>query len=206
MDNISDLDGGVQLSTQSLPRGIFAAFIVAILVLVLAILPAEYGIDPTGLGEQMGLTALSKPNAVEERLKPLEPDVKTLELNAQPLGSELIKPVLKSTGAYHSDTMTLTLLPKQGVEIKAIMKAGDSLIFNWQVEGGSVSFDMHGEAPNAGSDEFTSYWLGQQETQAGGYFIAPFEGSHGWYWQNDGPEPVVIRLQTSGFYQGLYMP
>lgn len=45
-------------SRKALALGTLAAFGVAALVLVLFVLPAEYGIDPTGVGGAMGLTRL----------------------------------------------------------------------------------------------------------------------------------------------------
>ncbi|MBS3973370.1 MAG: hypothetical protein KGZ89_00650 [Actinobacteria bacterium] len=42
----------------SLARAGAISLLVAAIVLVVAILPAEYGIDPTGLGETLGFTAV----------------------------------------------------------------------------------------------------------------------------------------------------
>jgi hypothetical protein len=33
--------------------------------------------------------------------------------------------------------------------------------------------------------------------------VAPFDGTHGWYWRNRGEATVTIVLQTSGFYDGI---
>ncbi|WP_020681017.1 hypothetical protein [Marinobacterium rhizophilum] len=51
---------------------------------------------------------------------------------------------------------------------------------------------MQSERPNAG-DEFTSVWIGDNETETGGSFTASFDGSHGWFWQKDQP-PHYRRL------------
>jgi hypothetical protein len=37
----------------------------------------------------------------------------------------------------------------------------------------------------------------------GGALVAPFTGAVGWYWQNEGPNPVVITPQTRGEYRVL---
>jgi len=73
------------------------------------------------------------------------------------------------------------------------------------LSGGKVNFDMHGEEPNAG-EEFTSYWKDKQQTNANGTFVAPFDGSHGWYWRNRGDKPVTIKVKVSGFYNKIYQP
>lgn len=52
------MDPTVQSTATLLKAGFFAALL-AVVVLVIAILPAEYGIDPTGLGEAMGLVSLA---------------------------------------------------------------------------------------------------------------------------------------------------
>lgn len=101
--------------------------------------------------------------------------------------------------------MMRTLQPGEGAEIKASMRKGEQFVFAWTAEGGKVNFDMHGERPNAG-DEFTSYWKDTQQTGAHGAFVAPFDGTHGWYWRNRGNKPVAVKVKVSGFYETLYRP
>jgi hypothetical protein len=197
MRDISDLNQGELPSGKSLIKATAGAIVVAGVLLLSAILPAEYGIDPTGIGKAMGLTALGSASAAkpEDAINPVTGETPGAVSN----------PVWKSDTPFRSDAMSLTLMPSQGAEIKAIMKAGENFIFHWEVESGSVSFDMHGEPPNAG-DEFTSFWMGSNETRSSGSFKAPFEGTHGWYWQNNGTEPVTVHLSTAGYYAGLYQP
>lgn len=47
-------------SPAMLRRATMAALLVAALVIVVAVLPAEYGIDPTGLGKRLGLTQMGQ--------------------------------------------------------------------------------------------------------------------------------------------------
>jgi hypothetical protein len=65
---------------------------------------------------------------------------------------------------------------------------------------------MHGDPPNADKDTFTSFRVDPAEARASGTFHAPFEGNHGWYWENRGDQPLTITLKTAGFYGGLFMP
>lgn len=203
MRDISELSQDGLPSGKSLIKAIFVAAVIAAALLVTAILPAEYGIDPTGLGKSMGLTVLSEAKAGEA-----QPVVEVATDKTAPvmeLGVASLSPVSESSLSLRTDQMSLTLQPRTGAEIKALMKQGENLVFEWKVEGGAVSFDMHGERLNA-VDEFTSYWLGRDQSNASGTFEAPFEGTHGWYWQNNGNEPVTIHLTTSGHYDDIYRP
>jgi hypothetical protein len=47
-------------SPAMLRRVTMAAVLVAAFVLVAAVLPAEYGVDPTGLGKRLGLTQMGQ--------------------------------------------------------------------------------------------------------------------------------------------------
>jgi len=95
--------------------------------------------------------------------------------------------------------MTVTLKPGEGAEIKATMARGGSYVFGWTVEGGTVEFDMHGEHTDGSGGE-ASYAKGEDATAGHGTFHAPFDGRHGWFWQNLTWEPVTVKLKTSGFY------
>lgn len=61
------------------------------------------------------------------------------------------------------------------------MIKGEQYVFNWATDGGMDNFDMHGELSIA-AEKFTSYWMGRQQANAQGTFVAPFDGTHGWYW------------------------
>lgn len=193
LHDIGDLDPDGLPSNESLVKASLFAVAIAGALLVTAILPAEYGIDPTGVGEALGLTALHSVDA--------DPVVGALD--EAPAARS---PVLKSDIPYRSDEIKVPLAPHQGAEIKAVMEKGQSFIFHWEADGGPVYFDMHGDPPNARENEFTSYWIGDSQASASGNFEAPFKGAHGWYWENRGEKPITIRLKTSGFYDSLYMP
>lgn len=199
MNDKTSLDRSVLPSTASLLKATGFAVVGASLLLVTAVLPAEYGIDPTGLGARLGLVSLSVSQSV-----PAATEAPSAE--AEPMAVSTLQAVWKSATPYRNDELTLTLRPDEGAEIKTKMRAGDRFVFNWAAEGGTVNFDMHGEAPNAKNDEFTSYWKGKSEDKGHGAFEAPFDGTHGWYWRNRGKQPVTVRVKTSGFYEKLYRP
>lgn len=188
-------------NTQPLPtlKQLFKATGIALLaagaILITTVLPSEFGIDPTGMGKAMGLTTLSATNAEAAKLP-------NSVATSTPVVQTSTETVTKSDVPLKNDEMSLKLQPNEGSEIKATMRKGEQLVYDWVVEGGSVNVDMHGEKPNAG-DKFTSYWKGQQLSGDKGTFVAPFDGTHGWFWRNRGDKPVTVTVKASGFYEKL---
>ena len=37
--------------------------------------------------------------------------------------------------------------------------------------------------------------------KASGSLIGPWQGTHGWYWQNKSGAPVTVRVRLAGFYE-----
>lgn len=199
-------------STQRLLKASAIAVVVAGAILITVVLPAEYGIDPTGVGRRLGLDVLAgAANATELSSATAKPATAAkagatkLDAVGQPAKPVEASVVSKRTADYRSDTMSLTLAPGKGAEIKAAMKAGDGFVFQWKASG-NVAVDMHGERTGADKDEYTSYWIERSQRQASGTFTAPFDGTHGWYWMNQGSEPVTVQVAVSGFQQVLYRP
>ena len=188
-------------NSQPLPslRKLFKATGIAILlagvILISTVLPAEFGIDPTGIGKSLGLTALS---AASPRMDGKPANVGLAEL-AIPTAGEI---VIKSDITLRNDEMTLTLKPNEGAEIKATMRKGERLVYNWTAEGGPVNVDMHGEKTND-KDNFTTYWKAMQVVGDQGNFVAPFDGTHGWFWRNRSEQTVTIKVKASGFYEKI---
>ncbi|MGQ0699977.1 MAG: hypothetical protein ACT4PZ_17250 [Panacagrimonas sp.] len=180
----------IHATTSQLLRATAVAITAAAVLLVAAVLPAEYGIDPTGVGKAMGLTALSGHT----------------ETAAEPTAAApAAEPVVRQADAFREGEMSLTLQPDEGAEIKAAMKGGDSFVFAWTATG-PVNFDMHGEAFDAKADEFSSYWKDRGQSSGNGSFTAPFDGNHGWYWRNRGTEPVTVTVKLSGYFEKLFEP
>jgi hypothetical protein len=210
MNDIAHQDRNELPSTKSLIKGTLLALVVAAVVLAVFILPAEYGVDVTGLGSRLGLYDMStaKPESVKSTVQmPAEEPAAEATQSAglvEPLST--LTAAWKSAMPYRSDQMSLTLPPGEGAEIKARMRAGERFVFTWTTDGGVVNFDMHGEALNAKNDEFTSFWKGRGAADGHGAFVAPFDGSHGWYWRNRGDKPVTVTVKTSGFYEQLFRP
>ncbi|HXG90507.1 MAG TPA: hypothetical protein VNJ02_19435 [Vicinamibacterales bacterium] len=180
-------------SLGQLWRATAIALAVAAVVLVTIVLPSEYGIDPTGVGRRLGVF---RP-AATEIAAPVADAGADLPLVGAPLR--------KSEAPFRSDETTIVLQPGEGTERKAVMAAGQMIVFSWTATGG-LDLDMHGEVLNAPEGEFTSYWKDEGRTSAHGSFVAPKTGLHGWFWQNLNDAPVTITLKTSGYYDKLVIP
>lgn len=191
-------------SLTQLTKATGISLIIAAAILITAVLPAEFGIDPTGIGKTLGLTKMTPSvTATSPVIAPVAPVVTLPDpVVAMTVAQAQTVTVTKSAVPLRSDEMSLTLQPGEGTEIKATMLKGEQFVFSWAVEGGKVNFDMHGEPPNAGN-KFTSYWKDKEQVSSHGTFVAPFEGTHGWYWRNRGNKPVIVKVKVSGFYEKL---
>lgn len=187
-----------QASHATLARAALAALAGAGAVLVLFVLPAEYGIDPTGTGRALGLTALN--GEVEEADTPAPAATGT----ANAATPEQTQATIAKATPWRTDTQTVTIAPHEGIEVKADMKAGDAFVFEWTASG-PVKMDMHGETSMTATS-FSTYWKQKGMSAARGSFTAPFAGIHGWYWRNQGETPVTLTLHTAGFYARLFQP
>lgn len=184
-------------SAQQLAKATGIAAVVAAVILTVAVLPAEYGIDPTGIGSALGLK--KRPGAGAAAAEPAQ----VLPTAAAGAGAGPI--VDKTELALRNDEMSVTLKPGEGAEIKASIKKGQHFVFSWKADG-PVKSDMHGEPYNAKPNEFTTYWKVPQQSAGQGAFTAPFDGIHGWFWRNKTDKPVTIDVKVSGFQEKLFRP
>ncbi len=189
----SALPARISPSPATLAKATGGAALAAIAIVTLFVLPAEYGIDPTGFGSAIGLNGMVSGEAKE----------------AAPAPSDVANPTkatIAKSAAWRQDEMTITLAPHSGQEVKAHMARGDSFIFTWASTGGPVKAEMHGEKAGATDGSFTDYWKELAMTGGQGDFTAPFDGTHGWYFRNKGDTPVTVTVKTVGFYKDLFQP
>jgi hypothetical protein len=176
-----------------LAKSFLIATVIAGVLLITFILPAEYNIDPLGTGKFFGLDQLAATEPTEANIIPPSTTDSTETT------------VIAFTENYHQEKRTITLEPYDGIEIKALMDKGEKFVFKWFTDGADVYVDMHGEKLDA-KEEFTTYWKEKQQQQASGAFTAPFAGTHGWYWQNMGENAITVTVEVSGFFEKLYTP
>ncbi len=200
-------------SRANLLKGALLALVAAAVVTVLFVLPAEYGVDPTGIGANLGLLDIaataetleggtaSGGNTVVEGTWPgipeefdfYEPDI---------LGDPYSR---TQTAKFRSDTLTIELDVGEQTEYKAIMKQGDALVYHWKLDKGIVYTDFHADpGENAAAagypDQYYIRYAESETAESSGSLVAPFDGNHGWYWLNIEEEPITITLEVHGYY------
>ena len=162
------------LTTSALLKYTFFSIIFAAMILLTIILPAEYNIDPTGIGKQLGLTVFS--------------EVKTESINNEPTDIGLT-----------SQTIEVIVPAGRGVEYKFIMAQFKKLEYEWISNNAPLYFDLHGEPKGDTTGYFESYTIATSNEMKGS-FTTPFAGSHGWYWKNTTETPITIKLIIKGEY------
>ena len=166
-------------STKSLVVSLAAASFLASVTLLTVVLPAEYGIDPTGLGKTIGLTQLS---GAEE------------DLAVIPAESA------EAPGGLRADTTKIEIEAGGELEYKLRLTTGSLLEYEWKTDGAVVFSELHGEPAGDTSGYYEDLAVGNARDLKGS-FEAPFDGTHGWFWRNSGPTPVTIILTTRGVYE-----
>ena len=195
-------------SSRRLLVSMLAALFVAAILLVTVVLPAQYGIDPTGIGRGLGLTALSGAGTRTLEITNViggNEVIQTIEISDAGDPTPLPNPAVfqQAAGSTRTDTLHVPIGPNEETEIKVILSTGKMILFSWEVDRGDIYSDYHGHDPALGS----AFWVRYREQQAGssgdGSLVAPFDGEHGWYWVNYNEFPVVVTLTVTGFHDGL---
>lgn len=192
MTNFETPDRSQLPTTGQLNRATGFAVLVAGAILVTTVLPAEYGIDPTGIGQMLGLKEMGDMKEAAHLAE--NAPATTIAMNAP------VATATASSSGVQTGKVTLTLQPGEGQEVKATMKAGEEFDFAWSTDLGQVNYDQHGEMAGAASDEYTSYDKGTKAS-ATGKFRAPFDGTHGWFWRNRTDKPVTITVTANGQFE-----
>lgn len=202
-------------SSRSLLRSTFIAALVAIVLLATVVLPAEYGVDPTGVGRVLGLTrmgeikmALAREAALADSAEPVNsggsvPLVSGAASTPGPASSPAGPPPSARVPAPDSGSSHVTeivLRPAEGKEIKLVMRKGARVKYSWSTDRGAVNYDIHADAPGI---RYHGYGKGTGKASDEGVLVAAFDGAHGWFWRNRGKEAVTLTLRTSGDYQEL---
>lgn len=200
-----------EVSGKSLAISCLVAVLLGIVVLIVVVYPAEFGKDPTGLGAKMGLLTLAQPGsvvkpAVEQPIivqLPASPDQSITQTPAKQLAavgdSASATPQLAKSRYHENDKVTLIIPPSQGLEYKFHLFKDETMEYHWKTDGSSLYFDFHGE-PQGDTSRYFKSFIVKTDKSSQGTFSAPFEGSHGWYWENSRPFPVKVELVTRGHY------
>jgi hypothetical protein len=197
-------------SASRLVKSVLAALVIAALVLVIVVLPAEYAIDPTGLGSRLGLTQMSQAGSDAIEIKDtLGGNENVGQVQVADVGEPLPLPnpaVFQGAKvAPKSETLTITLPVGGETEVKAVLGTNKVVLYSWKVDKGLVYVDFHGHSPDWTNKQAFVRYLEAKDgiAEDSGSLVAPFAGEHGWYWVNIGDDPVTITLQVSGYYDEM---
>ena len=215
----SDIPSRAELpSTERLLRSTLIALVTAMVLLFTVVLPSEYGIDPTGVGRMLGLTAMGeiKQQLLEEgeqeaalaiSTEPVEVvvtlPVSDTDISAPELvtadASQLSESLSVAETAW-DDTLVIQLEPGEAAEVKVHMTAGAKLVFEWIADPGHLNSTWHA---NGTGGEKATYRNGRAENFREGELIPTFDGRHGWFWRNRSNETVTLTLNVRGDYASI---
>lgn len=210
--------GGAPPAGRLLRSTLLAAAVASVL-LVTVVLPAEYGIDPTGVGRVIGLTrmgeikmSLAQEAAADEAADaaaqgrtgtpPGEPAAALV--TGSPAGPGTVSAGVTDSSADNEVTR-IFLAPDEGKELKLVMRKGARADYAWSTDRGVVNYDAHGDSTNV-PRSYVSYGKGSGVASDEGSLTAQFDGKHGWFWRNRSRDSITITLRVSGEYQEIQLP
>ncbi len=187
-------------STVQLLRSTLLALVAAIVILATIVLPAEYALDPTGMGRVLGLTEMGEIKAQLAEEAAADRLMKESDLDNVSESGIQVDPVSTVLPAVTwRDEVTINLSPGQGAEIKLEMAEGSTAVYSWTSRGGPVNFDLHGD----GGGRSISYEKGRGIPEGEGELMAEFSGNHGWFFRNRNKTDVTVVLKTKGEYAAV---
>jgi hypothetical protein len=165
-----------------------AALLGAGLILVMFVLPAEYGIDPLGTGARVGLLDLG---VVGQQVEALS--------NTAATGAGQATIVVPQDRPFKQETVEFKVAPREGMEYKYRLEQGEALLYSWKTSG-PVNCEFHAEPDGAPRGYAQTYEKVERQSEASGTLTAPFPGIHGWYWENTTNQEITVTLTTAGYY------
>jgi hypothetical protein len=171
------------LSKKKLLIGGAAAVIVAVGITVCFVLPAQFGIDPTGVGAATGLIQIADAANTPELARGAK------RTGVLALGASAAEP-------GKTDHWEIELGPYEAIEFKYTLEQGKPMTFKWSATA-PLRYDMHAHPFQGGTALTESYGVGTAPGMEGRY-VAAFTGIHGWYWQNRTMDRVKLNLDASG--------
>ena len=199
------------MGKKQLIKYLIISILIGGIVLVTAILPAEYNIDPLGTGKLFGFSRLYVAPA-EEEIGLLNAPLKFKKLTIEESGSGTDVPVPEIVNdpapaeqyTMREDNNITVIVPAgKGIEYKFKMLKHGNTKYEWYTDGSILYSDMHGELLSATppEDEFFESYAEAYSNNMTGTLLAPFEGIHGWYFRNKNKEDVTVNIKLKGQYE-----
>ena len=186
---------------------VIGSVIVALFILLVFILPAEFGKDFTGLGAKFGINNMSSDAATEipAPSTPVNSELANIiDTNNDPDRIEGSGHTLFSTPIQFMQDVVILEANGHG-EFKFDLQTGYQVNYVWSVEGENVVYsDLHGHTPESEDEEaeeiLVNYLDSQEDSSLSGQFIAGLTGDHGWYFLNLEDKEIRINIQASGHW------
>jgi len=199
------------MGKKQLIKYLIISILIGGIILLTAILPAEYNIDPLGTGELFGFSRLYTAPAAEEigvQNAPLKFKKLTIEESGSgpdvPVPDVVNSPAPVEQYSMREDKNITVVVPAgKGIEYKFKMLKYGSTKYEWYTDGSILYSDMHGELLLATppEDEFFESYAEAYSNNMTGTLLAPFEGIHGWYFRNKNKEDVTVNIKLKGQYE-----
>ncbi|SDE92252.1 hypothetical protein SAMN05421636_108310 [Pricia antarctica] len=200
------------LEKSKIIKATLISLLVGAVLLVVAVLPAEFGMDPTGAGKLLGFSKLYVPEeAGTTSLGTMasNPSNQIIKLEKAGSGPDVDRPVEAdnpppTTPLSSREDETKVVVPAgKGIEFKINMLKYGKMKYEWTTSNNEILyFDFHGEVKQEKEVKevyFESYTIANSNNMVG-TFYAPYEGKHGWFFRNASDEDVVVNLRLKGQY------
>jgi hypothetical protein len=200
------------LGKKKIIKAVLMALVIGTFLLLSAVLPAEYGIDPTGAGKLFGFNKLYIPENSTNTITGSETIVQNtfplIKLEKAGSGPDVKRPLEADNPApekqllHREDSVEVTIPAGKGIEYKINMLKHGKMKYEWTTNNGTLYFDFHGEVKQAKAIKdvyFESYTIAYSNNMVG-TFLAPFEGKHGWFFRNTGAKDVTVTIRMKGQY------
>lgn len=111
--------------------------------------------------------------------------------------------------AYKTETVDVPVRPGGGeIEYMVNMKQSDTIVYSWRAleiaDAARLTSEFHGHTNRApGTTGTLMFYRKATGASDNGSLVAPYDGTHGWYFKNDTPRPVVVRLTIAGFFEAI---
>lgn len=217
-------------------RSTIKAFVAAAAILVFLVLPAEFGVDPTGVGRLLGLTEMGEIKqqlaseaeadqanvlaaslgSIDNRLAAIEREIKRLgELGKK--GEEAVLNSTETAQTLPSDPTVPANSP--GSQIwrdtfsYTLLPSQGIEVKLVMSKGDRAEFEwdaggavLNHDTHGDGSGQSITYIQGRGVSGEKDVLTAAFSGNHGWFWRNRTDAPVTLTLRAKGEYERMLTP